>query len=76
VSAAPERPPASFDELVARPARWLSGQGPHADLVLSSRIRLARNLRSVPFTHRAREEQLQGVLMSVAGAAQRAGSFG
>ena len=44
----PDRPPADFDELVARPARWLSAEGPHADLVLSSRIRLARNLRSVP----------------------------
>ena len=71
----PDRPPAGFDELVARPARWLSAEGPHADLVLSSRIRLARNLRSVPFTHRAREEQLQGVLMSVSGAAQRGPSF-
>ncbi len=70
-----ERNPATFDELVARPARWLSAEGPHADLVLSSRIRLARNLRSVPFTHRAREEQLQGVLMSVSGAAQRGASF-
>jgi protein arginine kinase len=71
----PDRPPAGFDELVARPARWLSGEGPHADLVLSSRIRLARNLRSVPFTHRAREEQLQGVLMSVSSAAQRGPGF-
>lgn len=72
---APERPPTTFDELVSRPARWLSAEGPHADLVLSSRIRLARNLRSVPFTHRAREEQLQGVLISVAGAAQRGPAF-
>ncbi len=67
--------PVSFDELVARPARWLSAEGPHADLVLSSRVRLARNLRSVPFTHRAREEQLQGVLMSVSAAAQGSASF-
>jgi protein arginine kinase len=72
---APERNPSAFDELVARPARWLSAEGPHADLVLSSRVRLARNLRSVPFTHRAREEQLQGVLMSVSAAAQRGPSF-
>jgi protein arginine kinase len=72
---APGRPPADFAELVTRPARWLAADGPHADLVLSSRVRLARNLRSVPFTHRAREEQLQGVLMSVSAAAQRAPSF-
>jgi protein arginine kinase len=64
-----------FDALVSRPSRWLSGEGPHADLVLSTRIRLARNLQAVPFTHRAREEQLQGVLASVASAAQRASHF-
>jgi protein arginine kinase len=68
-------PPGSFEELVAAPSRWLSGEGPHADLVLSTRIRLARNLGQVPFTHRAREEQLQGVLLSVSGAAQHAHSF-
>ena len=31
--------PSSFDELVATPSRWLSGDGPHADLVLSTRVR-------------------------------------
>jgi protein arginine kinase len=28
---------------------WLSGHGPHADVVLSSRLRLARNLNGYPF---------------------------
>jgi protein arginine kinase len=64
-----------FETLVERPSPWLSGDGPHADMVLSTRIRLARNLQSVPFTHRARDEQLQGVLMSVAGASQRSQAF-
>lgn len=61
-----------LDTLLATPSPWLSGEGPHAELVLSTRVRLARNLQSVPFTHRAREEQLQGVLVSVSNAAQRA----
>ena len=56
----------SLDPLLQHPSPWLGGEGPHADLVLSTRIRLARNLQSVPFTHRAREEQLHGVLVSVA----------
>jgi protein arginine kinase len=60
----------TFDDLISRPSPWLDGSGPHADLVVSTRVRLARNLASVPFTHRAREEQLQGVLSSVAGAAE------
>lgn len=62
--------PRSFDDLFATSAPWLKGEGPHADMVLSTRIRLARNLRDVPFTHRARDEQLHGVLASVASAAE------
>jgi len=45
--------------------RWLDGTGPSADIVLSTRVRLARNLKDVPFTHRAREEQLAMVYSSV-----------
>ena len=62
--------PRDFAELFGSSASWLHGEGPHADMVLSTRIRLARNLRDVPFTHRARDEQLHGVLASVASATQ------
>jgi protein arginine kinase len=65
----------NFAELFAQPSPWLSGDGPAAEMVLSTRIRLARNLSGVPFTHRARAEQLSGVVLSVSGAARRAGSF-
>lgn len=44
--------------------RWLDGSGPSSDIVLSTRVRLARNLKDVPFTHRAREEQLAMVYSS------------
>ena len=64
-----------FEQLVSRPSPWLAGEGPNADLVVSTRVRLARNLAAVPFTHRAREEQLQGVVASVASAAAGAPSF-
>jgi protein arginine kinase len=64
-----------FETLVREPSPWLDGSGPHADLVVSTRVRLARNLHQVPFTHRARDEQLQGVLMSVADAAQHTQAF-
>ncbi|MBN2465018.1 protein arginine kinase [candidate division WOR-3 bacterium] len=33
--------------------RWLAANGPEADVVLSTRVRLARNVAEVPFTHRA-----------------------
>lgn len=64
-----------FDRLAAQPSPWLDGEGPHSDLVVSTRVRLARNLANVPFTHRARDEQLQGVLASVSGAAERLPQF-
>jgi hypothetical protein len=45
--------------------RWLDGSGPAPEIVLSTRVRLARNLKEVPFTHRAREEQLAMIYSSV-----------
>jgi protein arginine kinase len=69
------RAPRDFSELIERPSPWLSGDGPHGGMVLSTRIRLARNLTTVPFTHRARDEQLQGVLASVASASRSSRAF-
>jgi protein arginine kinase len=48
-------------DLVNRPGRWLGAQGPHSGLVLSSRVRLARNLAEVPFTSRASDRELGDV---------------
>jgi protein arginine kinase len=45
--------------------RWLDGTGPSSDIVLSTRVRLARNLTDAPFTHRARDEQLALIYSSV-----------
>lgn len=45
--------------------KWLSAAGPEADVVISTRVRLARNLSDVPFPHRARpsdhERTVEGV---------------
>ncbi len=38
-----------IDEMVDKPAPWLSGDGPDSFAVLSSRIRLARNISEFPF---------------------------
>ncbi|UCF79795.1 MAG: protein arginine kinase [Candidatus Eiseniibacteriota bacterium] len=61
--------------MAATPGSWLDGSGPHADRVLSTRVRLARNLRSVPFPLRARREQLSQVLPSVVAAAEKSSLF-
>ncbi|MBM4130328.1 hypothetical protein FJ250_04785 [bacterium] len=39
--------------LAARDAAWLAGDGPHGDIVVATRARLARNLAGLPFPHRA-----------------------
>ena len=47
-----------IDELLAGPASWLTGGGEDGELVMSSRMRLARNLDGRPFTNRAAPEDL------------------
>jgi len=43
----------NVDSLTSSSGEWLRGTGPESDIVVSSRIRLARNLSSYPFTSRA-----------------------
>jgi protein arginine kinase len=42
-----------LDDLTRNNGEWLRGAGPEADIVISSRIRLARNLADFPFISRA-----------------------
>jgi protein arginine kinase len=48
---------------------WLDADGPHADIVLSTRIRLARNLHGFRFGTRADAVDREGVLRQVSDAA-------
>jgi protein arginine kinase len=45
-----------IDDLTTSSGEWLRGSGPEADIVISSRIRLARNLADFPFISRATAE--------------------
>ena len=47
----------NLDSMTKIPGEWLRGVGPEADIVTSSRIRLARNLSSYPFSNRASTHQ-------------------
>ncbi|HXI21676.1 MAG TPA: protein arginine kinase [Gemmatimonadales bacterium] len=49
---------------------WLDASGPRSDLVLSTRIRLARNLATRPFTIRASQTDREAVLGDVLAAAR------
>jgi protein arginine kinase len=62
--------------MAASPAAWLSAAGPCPGIVLSSRVRLARNLRSVPFGNRATDEEKARVVEEVCAAASKAPSLG
>lgn len=54
---------------------WLDASGEHADLVLSTRIRLARNIEGYAFAGRSREGERLRVLAQVRDAAQRVPSL-
>jgi protein arginine kinase len=45
-----------LEELAGQCGEWLRGSGPESDIVISSRIRLARNLAQFPFVRRCTEQ--------------------
>ena len=47
---------ADFESLAQSSGEWLRGTGPESDIVVSSRIRLARNLADFPFIRRCSDE--------------------
>ena len=57
-------------------ALWISGGGPDSDIVVSSRVRLARNLVGMPFPNRSDASQLQQAREKVIQAAKSTPSIG
>jgi protein arginine kinase len=45
-----------IDKLTQAVGEWLRGTGPESDIVMSSRVRLARNVAQFPFVSRATEQ--------------------
>jgi protein arginine kinase len=58
----------SLREWCARPAAWMSGDGAQGDVVLSSRVRLARDLNGLPFPNRADDVERTRLFRKVTGA--------
>ena len=44
-----------LEDLARQCGEWLRGSGPESDIVISSRIRLARNLADFPFIRQCNE---------------------
>jgi len=51
-----------FSNVLATAGEWLRGEGPHHQVVISSRVRLARNLRSRPFPGWAKKAERTSIL--------------
>ncbi len=55
----------TFDDLATRSAGWLDGSGSRASYVISSRVRLARNLAQLPFTNQATDQHKRDIVSQV-----------
>ncbi|MEI8197219.1 MAG: ATP--guanido phosphotransferase, partial [Phycisphaerae bacterium] len=47
----------NIDDLTRQTGEWLAGSGPEREIVVSSRVRLARNLAEYPFSTKATRTQ-------------------
>ncbi len=52
----------TLDDLLKQTSGWLKGTGPHSDIVISSRVRLARNIEKMIFPDWATDPQLESTL--------------
>ena len=62
------------DHFLEQPVNWLRATGPESDVVISSRLRLARNLAAYPFLPRLAPEQRDAIIQEV-GEAVKNSSF-
>lgn len=55
----------NINDIVRQSGEWLKGEGPEADIVISSRVRIARNVKGYPFYHWAGKKEKAEVLSAV-----------
>ncbi len=54
-----------LEDLAEKCGEWLRGSGPESDIVISSRIRLARNLAEFPFVRRTSDDEKAAIAKAV-----------
>lgn len=54
-----------LNDLLNHTSEWLKGTGPNSDIIISSRIRLARNIQGRPFPHWANKAQGEETLEAI-----------
>ncbi len=62
-------------DLIDSKSEWLNGDGPNSDIVISSRIRLARNINGYPFPHRGEHKTNIEVMEKILSAIDKTGFF-
>jgi protein arginine kinase len=55
----------NLNDMIKEIGAWLKGTGTNGDIVISSRVRLARNLSNFPFPHRASAEHREKVAAAI-----------
>jgi len=60
-----------LSRIIANTGEWLSGAGPHDQIVVSSRVRLARNLKGKPFPGWAKKAERVAVLEEIRSAVEQ-----
>ncbi len=65
----------TLDRLINGAASWLNASGPYSDVIISSRVRLARNLRGVPFSGQGTAADEDRVVEQVLDAARKSAHF-
>ncbi len=54
-----------FEELIRQPAEWMESNGPYSDIIMTSRVRLARNLRGRSFPGWAKKGERTEILEEI-----------
>ncbi len=64
-----------FNTLLKKPAEWMASPGPHGDIVITSRVRLARNLEHLPFPGWSEEAERRDALAEISPAVRELGEM-
>ena len=64
-----------LDDLINNTGEWLRGTGEYSNIVMSTRVRLARNLAKQPFPNKASKKELLDILAVVQAALEQINFF-
>ncbi len=60
-----------LEDLLYKKSEWLKGTGPKSDIVISSRVRLARNINGFQFFNWAKQKEKEDILCAVKAAIEK-----